>query len=79
MDPMTIDSRRAGRRSLDVKREMLETSIKELPNYLVTVLDDEKGLYSFYYNHHTEADEMVKSLEKEGIPRNLICMYQRAS
>ncbi|NUQ35729.1 MAG: hypothetical protein HUU29_12405 [Planctomycetaceae bacterium] len=76
--PQTLAEKRGtGRRAEDIKREMLESSMKELPNFLVTVLDDERGLYSFYYNDRSEASEMVESLVHEGIPRNLIAMYSR--
>lgn len=75
--PRIADRRGGGRRAADVKREMLEESLKELPSYLVTVLDDEKGLYSFYYASFDEAQRMVGTLTEEGISENLIAIYQR--
>ncbi len=69
--------REGGRRASDIKREMLEDSIKELPNFFVTILDDEKGLYTFYYMHYSEAEEMVASLVAEGIPQEDIAVYRR--
>jgi len=69
--------RRAGRRGSDIKREMLEESMRELPKVLVTVLDDEKGLYSFYYDNQGDAKEMVEALVSEGISRKNIGIYCR--
>jgi hypothetical protein len=71
------ENRRAGRRASDVTREMLEESLKELPNFLVTVLDDERGLYSFYYQSRREAHDMVESLKREGISAERIAIYNR--
>ena len=71
-------TRQGGRRACDIKREMLEESMKELPEFLVTVLDDEKGLYSFYYSNRHDAVTMVESLKDEGIPEGLIGMYGRS-
>ena len=62
MQELVKEQRYAGRRAEDIKRELLESSMKELPNFLVTVLDDERGLYSFYYGHREEADDMVDAL-----------------
>lgn len=73
------DRRAPGRRVSDITREMLEESMKELPNHLVTVLDDERGLYSFYYSNRGEANKMVDSLKKEGIPSDRIAIYSRAT
>ncbi len=73
----TTNRRATGRRNSDITREMLEESMKELPAVFVTVLDDERGLYSFYYQDRAEADRMVTSLKKEGIPADRIGVYQR--
>lgn len=72
------ENRRAGRRGSDIKREMLEESMKELPRYFVTVLDDERGLYSFYYEGKDDAREMVEALVQEGISRSRIGVYARS-
>jgi len=72
------ENRRAGRRVSDITREMLEESMKELPNFLVTVLDDERGMYSFYYSNRGEANRMVESLKKEGITTDRIAIYSRS-
>ncbi|MCA8940471.1 MAG: hypothetical protein KDB07_11710 [Planctomycetes bacterium] len=72
-----LDRRAPGRRTSDIKREMLEESMRELPNYFVTVLDDEKGLYSFYYQGSDEAEEMVQALLEQGISADNIATYQR--
>ncbi len=69
---------RSSRRAEDIKRELLEESIKELPKYFVTILDHEKGLYSFYYARRDEAQEMVEALISEGIPEENIAVYHRA-
>jgi len=73
----TSNRRAIGRRTSDITREMLEESMKELPAYFVTVLDDERGMYSFYYADRGEADLMVSSLKKEGVPADRIGVYQR--
>lgn len=72
------ENRRAGRRVSDITREMLEESMKELPNFFVTVLDDERGLYSFYYSTRGEANRMVESLKNEGITADRIAVYSRS-
>ena len=79
VEAVSGERRAAGRRVADVQREMLEESIRELPNYFVTVLDDAKGLYSFYYNSFADAQDMVESLTNEGVSGDNIAVYQRNS
>lgn len=74
---MQIHDRRQGRRAEDVKRLMLEDSMKENPKFLVTVIDEEDGLYSFYYQNYGEARDMVTSLADEGVKEERIGLYQR--
>ena len=73
----TSERRAIGRRTTDITREMLEESIKELPKFFVTVLDDERGTYSFFYTNRAEANRMVESLKREGINEDRIGVYQR--
>jgi|GEM_PF-4897340 len=74
---MQVHDRRQGRRAEDVKRQMLEESMLENPKFLVTVVDEENGLYSFYYQSYAEARDMVSSLGSEGVAEGRVALYQR--
>ncbi|MBP9890715.1 MAG: hypothetical protein KBG84_02320 [Planctomycetes bacterium] len=71
------DRRSDGRRVEDVKLKLLEDSLKELPRYFLAYSDPQKGVYSFFYSDLQDAETMVRALIDEGIPENLIGLYER--
>lgn len=73
-----LDERRGpNRRDIDIKRALLEESLKELPRYFVSYVDKEKGVYSFYYNNLYDAQLMLKDLKEQGIPEDSLAFYAR--
>ena len=73
-----MDERRGPvRRNDDIKRAMLEESLKELPRYFVSYVDAKYGVYSFYYNDLVDAQEMISALKEQGLTEDDIGFYAR--
>ena len=73
-----LDERRGPvRRNTDIKRALLEESLRELPRYFVSYVDPNQGVYSFYYNNLYDAQEMVGELKRQGVKEDSIAMYAR--
>jgi hypothetical protein len=73
-----LDERRGPvRRNTDIKRALLEESLRELPRYFVSYVDKTQGVYSFYYNNLYDAQMMVAELKRQGVEEESIAMYGR--
>ena len=73
-----LDERRGPvRRATDIKRALLEETLRELPRYFVSYVDPKMGVYSFYYNNLYDAQMMVAELKRQGLEEKDIALYGR--
>jgi hypothetical protein len=73
-----LDERRGPvRRNTDIKRALLEESLRELPRYFVSYVDPKQGVFTFYYNDIDDAKDMVAELKRQGLEESGIALYSR--
>lgn len=74
-----LDERRGPvRRNTDIKRALLEESLRELPNFFVSYVDAKQGVFTFYYNDIDDAKDMVAELKRQGLEESGIALYSRS-